>query len=224
RVLFRSRLHPAGSNVFGRPRSCGAVQECRRGRGSSMQQQAGCTWLGQMRRALRFVRPYRGKVGAILAMTLVVAAFGAVEPLVMKYLFDELVAGGPRTLVIGVAGLVTLGLGRELVSAVSNRLTWRVRIGVHYGLLEATVTRLNSLPLTFHRANAVGGTMTRLERGITGFVGALSEIAFNVLPALVYLGMAVVVMLRLEWRLSLVVLAFTPLPALIGMWAAGEQT
>src|SRR5690606_18508374 len=189
-----------------------------------MQQQASRTWLGQVRRAMRFVRPFRGKVGAILAMTLVVAAFGAVEPLVMKYLFDELVAGGTRTLVLGVAGLVMLGLGRELVSAVSNRLTWRVRIGVHYGLLEATVTRLNSLPLTFHRANAVGGTMTRLERGITGFVGALSEIAFNVLPALVYLGMAVVVMLRLEWRLSLVVLAFTPLPALIGMWAAGEQT
>src|SRR5690606_41734873 len=68
------------------------------------------------------------------------------------------------------------------------------------------------------------GTMTRLGRGISGFVRALSEIAFNVLPALVYLGMAVVVMLRLEWRLSLVVLAFTPLPALSGMWAAGEQT
>ena len=189
-----------------------------------MQHQASRPWLGQLRRAMRFVRPFRGKVGAIMAMTLVVAGFGAVEPLVMKYLFDELVAGGTRTLVLGVAGLVALGIGREVVSAISNRLTWRVRIGVHYGLLEATVTRLNSLPLTFHRANAVGGTMTRLERGITGFVGALSEIAFNVLPALVYLGMAVVVMLRLEWRLSLVVLAFTPLPALIGMWAAGEQT
>ena len=189
-----------------------------------MQYHASRPWLGQLRRAMRFVRPFRGKVGAIMAMTLVVAAFGAIEPLVMKYLFDELVAGGTRTLVLGVAGLVALGIGREVVSAISNRLTWRVRIGVHYGLLEATVTRLNSLPLTFHRANAVGGTMTRLERGITGFVGALSEIAFNVLPALVYLGMALVVMLRLEWRLSLVVLAFTPLPALIGMWAAGEQT
>ncbi|HEX7090354.1 MAG TPA: ABC transporter ATP-binding protein [Longimicrobiales bacterium] len=189
-----------------------------------MQQQAGRTWLEQVRRALRFVQPYRGQVAAILVMTLAVAAFGTVEPLVMKYLFDELVAGGTRTLVLGVAGLLALGLGRELVSAVTNWLTWRVRIGVHYGLLEATVTRLNSLPLTFHRANAVGGTMTRLERGITGFVSALNEIAFNVLPAVVYLAMAVVIMFRLDWRLSLVVLAFTPLPALIGAWAAGEQT
>src|SRR5690606_18167152 len=147
------------------------------GEGSSMQQEPSRAWLGQVRRALRFVQPYRGNVAAILAMTLAVAAFGAVEPLVMKYLFDELVTGATHTLVLGVAGLVGLGLGREIVGAISNRLTWRVRIGVHYGLLEATVTRLNTLSITFHRANAVGGTMTRLERGITGFVNALSEVA-----------------------------------------------
>src|SRR5690606_24965612 len=71
----------------------------------------------------------------------------------------------------------------------------RVGIGVQCGTLAATVPRWNSRRLRFGRGKPGGGTMTRLERGITGLVGALSEIAFNVLPALVYLGVAVVVML-----------------------------
>jgi ATP-binding cassette, subfamily B, bacterial len=45
-----------------------------------------------------------------------------------------------------------------------------------------------------------------------------------VLPALAYLGISIFVMFSLDWRLSLVVLAFTPIPALIGYFAAKEQT
>ncbi len=182
-------------------------------------------WFSQGRRALAFVRPFRGVVGLILGLTLGGAALSAVEPLVLKYLFDELDGGGTlQSVGLAVGGLLALGLGHEAILALSSWLTWRVRLGVHYGLLEATVDRLHSLPLAFHREESVGGIMTKLDRGIQGFLQALSEIAFNVLPALVYLALSFVLMLRLDSRLSWVVLAFTPLPALIGAWAAEKQT
>lgn len=161
----------------------------------------------------------------ILGLTLGGAALSAFEPLVLKYLFDELGRGAtPRSIVIGVGALLLLGLGREAILAVSGWLSWRVRLGVHYLLLEATVDRLQSLPLAFHRQESVGGIMTKLDRGIQGFLEALTEIAFNVLPSLVYLALALGVMLRLDGRLSLLVVLFTPLPALIGAWAAERQT
>ncbi|MCG3111760.1 MAG: ABC transporter ATP-binding protein/permease [Candidatus Manganitrophus sp. SB1] len=182
-------------------------------------------WLSQGRRALIFIRPFRGVVFVILGLTLGGAALSAVEPLVLKYLFDELGGGGTfQTVGLAVGGLLALGLGHEAILALSSWLTWRVRLGVHYGLLEATVDRLHSLPLAFHKEESVGGIMTKLDRGIQGFLQALSEIAFNVLPALVYLALSFVLMLRLDGRLSWVVLAFTPLPALIGAWAAEPQT
>lgn len=179
----------------------------------------------RVRRGLGYVRPYSGSVVAILAMTLVVSAANSVEPLVMKYLFDHL-GGDPeaRALLVGVVGLLALGLGREVVGGVSNWLTWKVRIGVQYDLMSQTVGRLHTLPLTYHRGESVGGIMTKLDRGVNGLVGALAEIAFNVLPAVVYLVISLVFMFRLDWRLSLLVLAFTPLPALIGAWAAREQS
>src|SRR5437899_426084 len=41
-------------------------------------------------RSLEFIRPYRRPLGAVLALALVLAALSALDPLVMKYLFDQL--------------------------------------------------------------------------------------------------------------------------------------
>lgn len=188
-------------------------------------QQQGNGWRGRTRRVFGYGRAYTGSVVVILTLTLMVAAVGAVEPLLMKYLFDELSTGaGARALMLGVGGLLAAGVAREAIGGFSNWLTWRVRLGFQYGLLEATVGRLHTLPLSYHRGDRVGAIMTRLDRGISGFVGALTEIAFNVVPTLVYLGISLVFMLRLDWRLTVVVLVFTPLPAVVGWWAAKEQT
>jgi ATP-binding cassette subfamily B protein len=180
---------------------------------------------GRLRRSLSYLRPFRGAVAAILGLVLVIGALNALEPLILKSIFDEL-GGGRRwqAIALGVGLLIAAGLLRDGLGAVSNWLTWRTRISVHYSLMEETVGRLHRLPLSFHREEGVGATLTRLERGIQGFVGMVTDIAFNVIPAATYLVISIVVMLQLDWRLALLVLAFTPGPALITRWAATRQT
>ncbi|WP_220348500.1 ABC transporter ATP-binding protein [Alkalilimnicola ehrlichii] len=90
--------------------------------------------------------------------------------------------------------------------------------------MDATIQRLHRLPLEAQRRDGVGAIMTRLDRGIQGFINAVSEIAFNVLPAIVYLALGIIVMLQLDWRMTVLVLAFTPLPAIIAALAAPRQT
>ncbi|MFN7137995.1 MAG: ABC transporter ATP-binding protein [Limisphaerales bacterium] len=172
-----------------------------------------------------FAFPYKKTVGILLLLTLVLSGVNAVEPLVLKFIFDNLSATPElRALLVGILGLLVLGLFRELVTGISNWLTWHTRLGIHYALLEATVGRLQLLPLSFHRSEGVGAIMTKLDRSIQGFIGALSQILFNVFPALIYLAISVVIMLRLNWKLALLVLAFAPLPALIAAFATPEQT
>lgn len=179
----------------------------------------------RLRRAAEFLHPARGAIAIILALALAIAAANAAEPLALRSLFDGLAAGrAGGEAVHGLLALVALGLSREALQALSNWLTWRTRIGIQYRLTEATVGRLHRLPLSFHRAEGVGALMTRLDRSIQGLVGALSDLAFNVVPAAGYLVLSVVVMWRLEPRLALVVLAFAPLPALIARLAAPMQT
>jgi ATP-binding cassette, subfamily B, bacterial len=179
----------------------------------------------RLRRALVFARPYRWKVITILGITLFVAAINAAEPLIMKYIIDSLSAGPKRSpLVNGILLLIGLGLVREIATAGSNWLTWHTRLGIHYELLGATVERLHRLPLSFHRREGVGAVMTRLDRGIQGFINAVTQILFNVFPAILYLGIAIFIMFRLDWRLACAILFFAPIPALIAAFAAPEQT
>ncbi|MDB6059454.1 MAG: transporter ATP-binding protein [Verrucomicrobiales bacterium] len=178
----------------------------------------------RMRRALHFAFPYRKSVFVLFLITVVVAAVGAAEPLVLKYIFDQLGAGhGIQPVLIGVAWLAGIGLLREAATGVSNWLTWHTRLGLHHALLDATVGRLHRMPLSFHRSEGVGAIMTKLDRSIQGFITAVSQILFNVFPAVIYLGIAIVVMLKLDWRLALMVLAFAPVPAIIAAFAAPEQ-
>jgi ATP-binding cassette subfamily B protein len=178
-----------------------------------------------LRRSAEFLVPFRGAILVLLAAAMVLAAVNAAEPLALRAIFDALSErAGARPLVKGVAALVALGLLREVLAAGSNWLTWRTRIRIQYALTEATVGRLHRLPLTFHRAEGVGALMTRIDRSIQGLVGALADLAFNVAPALVYLVLSVAVMLRLDWRLALLVLVFAPMPALIARLAAPTQT
>lgn len=178
----------------------------------------------RIKRALLLARSQRWRIATILSFTLLLAGLSAVEPLILKYLFDGL--GRPDALHVvgwGVGMLLVLGLFKEGGSTFSNWLTWRTRLNMQYHLLDLTVERIHRLPHDIHRKEGVGAIMTRLDRSIQGLIGAITELSFNVLPAAVYLVIALIVMMRLEHRLTLLVLVFTPLPVLIARWAAPVQ-
>lgn len=177
-------------------------------------------------RALGYARPHRYFVVVILCLTLLVSLAGVAEPLLIKYIFDELASGNPvvHNILKGTAFLIGLAFVRELFASTSNWMTWRIRLKIHYGLLSETVDRLHRMPFDVHRKTGVGAVMTKMERSIQNFIAAVSELVFSVLPALTWLGIAMIVMFRLDWRMALIVLAFGPLPALIAMLASRNQT
>jgi ATP-binding cassette subfamily B protein len=178
-----------------------------------------------MRRALGLFHPFRARAAVIVVLALLMAGLNALEPLVLKVVFDDLVRGGrPRVLLLGLLSLAVLGLVREALGGAANTRTWRTRLALHHHLLDTLVGRLHRLPLSFYRAEGVGAIMTRLDRGVQGVVEAASQLAFNVLPALMYLLVAVAIMVRLDWRLAVVVMALAPLSPLIAAGAAPRQT
>jgi ATP-binding cassette subfamily B protein len=177
-----------------------------------------------LRRALKFAAPVRRAIVTICGLTLVLAALNAIDPLVLKFIFDALAENrGRDALLRGIGVLLVLGLMREVLTAFSNWLMWRARLRIHYRLLESTVGRLHRMPLSLQRSEGVGAILTRLDRNIQGFIGALTQLSFNVLPSLLFLVISVAIMVRLDWRLALLVLAFAPLPVLIAAHAAPEQ-
>ena len=182
------------------------------------------TLLRNFHRAVRFALPQRNAIIAILALTLFMAAANAAEPLALKYVIDRLTGTVTlNPLFKGLAVLAALALTRELASGIADWLTWRTRIGLQYALLEATVGKLHQMPLRLQRSQGVGAIMTKLDRSIQGFVTAVTQMLFNILPAAVFLVIATTIMFELQWRLALLVALFAPMPALIAVRAAPEQ-
>jgi len=175
-------------------------------------------------RALAMAGTSRKRVVTTLGMTTLLGALGAVEPLMLKEFLDDIARKETyRELGLTLGLLVGVGLAREAVGAVCNGLTWRTRIEFQQQLLDATVGRLHSLPLSYHRSNDVGGIMTRLDRGIQGVVQGLSELTFNALPSMIFVLAAGLVMLRLDPRGTLLVFAFLPLPTIVTALTVREQ-
>jgi ATP-binding cassette subfamily B protein len=178
----------------------------------------------RLRRALAFAFPFRRSVLAIFIITLFLAAINAAEPLILKYIFDNLAPHSTtHVLFLGIGLLLGLGVFREIATAFSSWLTWHARLGMHYSLLESTVERLHRMPLGFHQADGVGAIMTKLDRSIQGFLTGITEILFNIFPALLYLAISIVVMLKLNWKLAVIVMCFLPVPAIIAALAGPEQ-
>ena len=181
--------------------------------------------LALVRRAAQFVTPFAPRLAGITLLGLTVAALGVAQPLAMKAVFDELGShGATRAFAYAVGALLLLELTRAVFGSWLSIVTWNVRLGVDYAVRERLIGKLYALPMSYHQGECVGGITNRVNQGITGFVTAFAEVAFNVIPAVAYLMMSVVALTRMDWRLAVVVLTFTPVPALLGAWASKEQT
>lgn len=182
-------------------------------------------WRVQIRRALSFIKPYAVPVSIILVLNIIASALGTLNPLLWKYVTDGLMADN-ATVVLknGILGMIALALGKQVAGGITNWLNWKTRIGIQLDIQATTVRRLHALPMKYHKQESVGGLMTKLDRGVNGLVGALTEIAFNVIPTIAYLVIALKIMFTLDWRLALLLSALAPLPAIVGILASREQT
>lgn len=51
----------------------------------------------------------------------------------------------------------------------------------------------------------------------------MTQVLFNVFPGVLYLFISVIIMVRLNWRLALLVMAFVPLPTALAARSGPEQ-
>ena len=178
-------------------------------------------------RALMLFRPYWKPALWLLLLTLLSTCVVAVEPLVQKYLFDKLagpIPGHGATsaehfifwAVIAMGLVITLG---ETVALAANYFSWKLRLRVNQRLLDAVVTHIYNLSLSYHQHETIASLRTRIDKAVNGFCSVLFDMTFSILPSALYLVCTIFFMLSLSRELSVVALFFAPLPAIIGIFA-----
>ncbi|MBV9369963.1 MAG: ABC transporter ATP-binding protein, partial [Frankiales bacterium] len=167
---------------------------------------------GTIKRIARFAAPYKNYLGWFLALIVVDAGVGNVNPLIYKAIIDDGIVKHRRGLVIGLALLIA---GLAVVGAVVNLANrWysaRIGEGLIYDMRSAVFTHIQRMPIAFFTRTQTGALISRINSDVLGaqqaFTGTLSNVVSNVISV----SMVLVFMFLLSWQITLLSLAMVPL-------------
>jgi ATP-binding cassette, subfamily B, bacterial len=171
---------------------------------------------GLLRRVARLFRPYRGRVGLVVALILVTSGLGVVNPLLTKQVFDRALfpAGhsGPNygLLYALVALMVAVPLVAAAIGVVQTYLTTVVGQRVMQDLRNRLYEHLQSMSLRFFTATRTGELQSRLQNDVGGVQNVVTNTASSVLSNVVTVLSTVAAMLILSWQLTLLALGVVP--------------
>ena len=174
-------------------------------------------------RVLRYARPYRWHIVALLALILLTAGVNLLQPLIMRDLIDRTIpTGDMRRLVFLALALLAIPILNGALSVVQRRLNARVGEGVIYDLRVALFARLQRMSLRFFTNTRVGELMSRLNNDVVGAQNAISNTMVSMVTNIIQAAAVLAVMLTLEWRLTLISVVIMPLFILVARRMAGS--
>jgi ATP-binding cassette subfamily B protein len=168
-----------------------------------------------LRRLLRYLRPYRGRVALAVLLLVVQSAMQLAGPWLTKMALDEAVPARDGRLLAVLAGAYAVALALEFVSEYGQTLltTWLGQ-RVMFDLRTEVFDRLQALSLRYFDRNPVGRLMTRVTNDVEQLNEAFSSGIVTVFGDVFTLVFILAAMVQLDWRLALV--TFTVLP-LVGV-------
>ncbi len=160
----------------------------------------------------QFARPYRPRLALLLLAICVSSALTVAPSVLFGRLVEDGVLAGNLRLVNILAGLAVLAaIAAALLSLGQRFLSASIGERLILDLRRSLFDHVQRMPIAFFTRTQTGALISRLNNDVIGaqraVTGTLSSVASNVILLAVALG----VMVRIEWRLTLVVLAVLPL-------------
>ncbi len=165
-----------------------------------------------MRRVFQYVRPYRAILIGFVITVVLDAIVSAVPPLLFRALIDHALPHRDRTLVtILAASAIALAFADAMLSLLQRWYSSRVGEGLIYDLRVALFDHVQRMPLAFFTRTQTGALQSRLNNDVIGAQQAVTTTLGTVVSNVINIAVVLTIMLRLEWRLTLLTLVVLPL-------------
>jgi ATP-binding cassette subfamily B protein len=159
----------------------------------------------------QFARPYRGRLAAFLLTILISSGLGVLPPVLFGMLIDRGVLAGDLGMVNLLAlAAVGVALGVALTSLLQRWLSAYIGERLIFDLRRMLFDHVQRMPIAFFTRTQTGALISRLNNDVVGAQQAVTGTFGSVAANVVQLLAALVVMIGLEWRLTLLVLAVLP--------------
>ena len=176
-----------------------------------------------IRRVLALIRPYAGLVALTLLLAVVTVATTLLAPVLSGRAVDLILgpgqvdfAGLGRLALAMAAAILCTAAAQWLMNVINNRITFQVVRDIRVRAFE----HLQVLPLKYMDAHRPGDAISRITTDVEQFSDGLlmgfTQLFTGVLTILGTLG----VMLSIDWRIALVVVALTPLSIFMARFIA----
>src|SRR5262245_3366161 len=179
------------------------------------------TW-DLLRRVMRYAAPYRLYIIGMLSLILISTGLSLLTPLIMRDLIDKTIPSGNVTRLVWLAlALLALPIVSGTIDLINRRLNVQVGEGVTYDLRMALYSRLQSMSLRFFTNTKVGELMSRLNNDVVGAQNAISNVIVTIISNIIQVVALLIVMLTMDWRLTVISVLILPLFILVARRLAG---
>ncbi|TAK25462.1 MAG: ABC transporter ATP-binding protein [Chloroflexota bacterium] len=165
-----------------------------------------------LRRVASYGRPYIWHIAGMLVCVVTATGIGLIPPLLMRDLIDNAIGRGDASrLNLLALGMVALPVANGLIGVLQRYLGSRVGEGVICDLRQTLYRHLQAMSLRFFTNTRTGEMMSRLNNDVVGAQQAITGTGVSVISNIVALIATLIVMVSLEWRLTLVAIIVFPL-------------
>ncbi len=163
-------------------------------------------------RVFQYSLPYRWQLAGMLLLILATTGLSLLSPLILRTLIDTTMPSkDTHMLVLLSLGLLVLPALRGLIQVIERRLNANVGEGVIFDLRCALFEKFQRMPLSFFTHTKVGEMVSRLNNDVIGAQTAISNTIVNLITDLAQAVTVFIVMVTIEWRLTLISAVILPL-------------
>jgi ATP-binding cassette, subfamily B, bacterial len=165
-----------------------------------------------LRRVARYARPHWKEVVIILITLIGISLLSLVPPLLIRDLIDRtLPAGDTGRLNLLALGMISVPLINGLLGLWQRFASSQVGEGIIFDLRVSLYAHLQRMSLRFFTNTHAGELMSRLNNDVVGAQRAITGTVVTLISNVISLVATLVIMLSLEWRLTLLGIAILPL-------------
>lgn len=166
-----------------------------------------------------FTKPYMKYLILCAVLLLMVTAVDLIKPYLIKIVIDDYIPDMNRQGILNL-GLIYLGLvvGGFVVTYIQMLLLNWVSQKLVFDMRAHLFDHLLKLPLSFFDKNPVGRLVTRVTNDMKNISDMYTDVLINLLNDLLLLLGTLVIMLSMNWKLTLVALSTVPLVLLSAYW------
>lgn len=168
-----------------------------------------------IRRILMYFKPHRIRMTMIVVLVLLLAGISVIQPLIVSRGVDLLKPGvGEWTLILLAGAVLVAGILNWAINWASRRLTVRTVAAVVLKMAEEGFQAATNHDLSFYDEVPSGKVVSRITSDTQDF-GQLVTITTDVITQLVKSITLAIILLSVDWRLTLYLFALIPVVAIL---------